>query len=358
LLALGAHPDTALFIAALGKTLGAACAAGSVAFVYLACRRLVSPSTALLAAIAYAFGTSTWAITSQALWQHAPGQLFAAIGAWLLAGDRPARARAGMLFGLATLSRLTNVTLAIAGALAMERRDVARYVLWGLPSLAFLATYQWLALGTPLAAGYPPEPWLARTDGFAGLLVSPSRGVFVYSPFLVAAVVAWWRAWRGRGAHVRLLRATSLGVLGVWLVHGAFGEWWGGWNFGNRYLLDALPFTMLAVATALEEIVLARPWPRRLFAATLAWSVVLQFAGAAYYYEYWDGAHWDVTPILLDTNLWRLWSWDDPQWLWVLRHMLTAPDLSLVTSLAGVMIAAVLVLSALPRARAPMPLPA
>jgi hypothetical protein len=358
LLPLGARPDTAEFIALFGKALGAACAASSVAFVYLACRRLTAAPVALLAAIGYAFGTSTWSITSQALWQHAPGQVFAAIGAWLLAGGGGRRARAGMFLGLATVARLTNISLALAGALAVERRDLVRYALWGLPSAVFLATYQWLSLGTPFAAGYPPEPWLARADGFDGLLISPSRGLFVYSPFLLLAVVAWWRAWRGRGDEARLLRATSLGVAGVWLVHGAFGEWWGGWNFGNRYLLDALPFMTLAVAVGLRDVVLARAWPRVAFAVALAWSVVLQFAGAAYYYEYWDGAHWDVTPILLDTNLWRLWDVSDPQWLWVLRHMLAAPDVSVLTSLAGVIVAVILVRAATPRAPRTAPVPA
>jgi hypothetical protein len=343
LLAAGARPETELFLALFGKVLGALAAAASVAFVYLACRSVAGRDASLVAALAYAFGTSTWSITSQQLWQHAPAQLWIAAGTFLLARGGVGAARAGLAFGLGVVARLTDAAVALAAVLAMPRGDRLRYFAWALPAAAFLATYQWLVVGTPFAAGYPSEPWFARLDGYAGLLLSPSRGLFVYSPFLVLALVSWQRAWRGRGEHRALLRATSLGALGVWLIHGSFGEWWGGWNFGNRYLLDTLPAFAVAIAIAIESGALAALRAKVAFGLALGWSAALQLAGAAYYYEFWDGRHWDVTPVLLDVNLWRLWDWADPQWLFVLRHLVAAPDAALALSLGGVVVAALLV---------------
>ncbi len=343
LLASGARPETDVFLAVFGKALGALASAGSVALVYLACRAIAGAPASVVATLGYAFGTSTWAISSQQLWQHAPGQLWVALGTLLLARGGPPSARAGFAFALATLTRLTDIAVALAGALALPRRDLARYLAWCLPPAAFFVTYQWVVFGSPFVAGYPSEPWFRASDGYLGLLVSPSRGLFVYSPFLVLAVASWIRAWRDRGAQASLLRATSLGALGVWLVHGSFGEWWGGWNFGTRYLSDALPLFAIAIAVAIDEGALSATWSRVAFAAALAWSVALEFAGASYYYEFWDGRHWDVAPLLLDTHLARLWDWADPQWLFVLRHLLAAPDVALLTSLAGAAGAAILV---------------
>ena len=45
-------------------------AALSASLLYLVLRRRAKPSIALLLTLAYAFGTTTWVISSQALWQH------------------------------------------------------------------------------------------------------------------------------------------------------------------------------------------------------------------------------------------------------------------------------------------------
>ena len=58
-------------------------AAASVALLYLLLRRRTSERTAVLLTVAYAFGTTTWVISSQALWQHGMGQLLV-IGALLM----------------------------------------------------------------------------------------------------------------------------------------------------------------------------------------------------------------------------------------------------------------------------------
>src|SRR5258706_3212170 len=58
-------------------------AALSASLLYLLLRRRRKARTALLLTIAYAFGTTTWGISSQALWQHGMAELLI-IGALLL----------------------------------------------------------------------------------------------------------------------------------------------------------------------------------------------------------------------------------------------------------------------------------
>src|SRR5436190_17380995 len=50
-------------------------AAASVALLYLLLRRRTEPATAAALALAYAFGTTTWVVSSQALWTHGLAQL-------------------------------------------------------------------------------------------------------------------------------------------------------------------------------------------------------------------------------------------------------------------------------------------
>ncbi|WP_163597417.1 hypothetical protein, partial [Klebsiella pneumoniae] len=50
------------------KLCASSMAAASVALLYLLLRRRSDPATAAILALAYAFGTSTWVISGQALW--------------------------------------------------------------------------------------------------------------------------------------------------------------------------------------------------------------------------------------------------------------------------------------------------
>src|SRR6185369_13637341 len=58
-------------------------AALSASLLYLLLRRRTAAPTALLLTLAYAFGTTTWMISSQALWQHGMAQVLV-IGLLLL----------------------------------------------------------------------------------------------------------------------------------------------------------------------------------------------------------------------------------------------------------------------------------
>lgn len=342
-LALGVPVWTEPFLAIFGKLAGASAAAASVVFVHLACLRVARPSAALAATVVYAFATSTWAVSGQQVWQHGPSQLFVALGAYLLARDDRRSALAGLALGIATLIRPTNLLVAVGGILATGRGGVARYLAWGLPALGFLLVYDAVVFGSPLAQSYPPEPWTFSSSGYIGLLVSPSRGLFVYSPALIVAVVGLVLAWRRpERPGATLLRASSLAVVGVWLVHGSIAFWWAGHTYGNRYLADVLPVLAVAMAFAIEAGVLASPFALMAFVLAVAWSALLQFAGAGWYYEPWDGRHWDLTPDIDDTPE-RLWMWDDPQWLFVIRRLILDPGDRLLPAVTGTAIAAVLV---------------
>jgi hypothetical protein len=352
-LVAGIPIEAQLFVALGGKLYAAGAVALSVAFVYLASAGIARPVPALIATVVYAFGTSVWSTSSQQFWEHAPSHLFVALGTYLLVRTDLWGARAGLAFGIATVIRPTEAIVAAFGALVSWRRKaLLRYLAWGLPAAAFLLTYNLLAFGTirqsypdsDLTFSFPPPGWL-------GLLVSPSRGLFVYSPVLVFAVIGFIMAWRSRSDRAAsLVRDASLAVAGVYAVYASIGYWWGGWSYGDRYLSDVAPLFALAIAFAIDRGLLRSLISRVAFGAAFAWSFLLQFAGAGWYYEYWNGYHWDVARDIGATPD-VVWDWTDTLWGFVLRHMLADPGFHLVPSLLGVAIASVLVWRALDAAR-------
>src|ERR1019366_1647986 len=91
-------------------------AALSVSLLYLLLRRRARPPLALLLTLAYAFGTTTWVIGSQALWQHGMAELLV-VGALLILTapcTAPRALAAGLLIGLVAANRPPDVVLAAA----------------------------------------------------------------------------------------------------------------------------------------------------------------------------------------------------------------------------------------------------
>ena len=209
-----------------------------------------------------------------------------------------------------------------------------------MPAVAFLVVYNVIVFGSPVGALYgEPIPWVFPPPGLAGLLVSPSRGLFVYSPFLLLAIAGIWRAWRTPpDAATALVRETSVAAIASWVAYASVAWWWAGWSYGNRYLLDAVPLLTLAIAYAIDRGALATRFRRLLAGAAFAWSALLQFAGALYAYTYWNGYNWNATPSI-DSTPERLWAWTDPQWWSVLRQLVTDPGVIIVPALLGLAVA-------------------
>lgn len=257
----------------------------SVVVVWLLLRRLSSGGTALLLTLAYAFGTQTWATSSQALWQHGLGQLLLASALALLM--RPGSLRGnpsllGAVTALLAFNRPPDALFSVAIAvfvLARCRREAVPFAVGGvLAGIPFLAYNLWM-FGRPLG-GYQS---LVGSDvfahdvpeGIAALFVSPGKGLLVFAPFLLFLLRAPLAAFDPE--------RRSLGIL-LWLaflaqvVIYATMDWTGGACYGPRFLTDALPFLTVCLAAVVER--LRRPVARIAFGMALAFSIWVQAVGA------------------------------------------------------------------------------
>jgi hypothetical protein len=153
------------------------------------------------------------------------------------------------------------------------------------------------------------------------MLLSPSRGLLVFSPFLVLAVPGAVRAWRRPGWEV--LRPLSVAVATVLLLDSFWFDWWGGWSYGPRRLTDLAPALTVLAAPAM-----AWAWDgagrRALLLGAVAWSVALQALGAfAYDVDGWNGRREGGRILSVDdpAHRDRLWSIGDSQVAYHATHL-------------------------------------
>src|SRR5262245_44471489 len=322
-----------LWLNFLSKLAASLFAAASVAFVYLAARELArrlgaGEGSAVAAAAVYAVATPTWAVASQGLWGHAPAQLCVAVALWVIArpGAGPALlGLAGAAAALAVACRPTTIllvaTIALYGVWTRRAGAWPFLAMAAAVSLGVLA-YNVSTFGT-LQGGYTElhhthqqfhgvaTAWSAVgiPGRLAGLLASPSRGLLVYAPVLVPALVGLLGGVRpGRDP---LLRVIAIGGAGTIAMLGAYNVWWGGHSFGPRLLVDVLPALALGLVPAWSSIQRSRA-RRWLFGAAFAVSVLVEVVGV-FYYPSPRNVEWNIFPKDVDFAHERLWDWHDPQ---------------------------------------------
>lgn len=291
----------------------------SVAVMYLLLAAMAERRTALVLTAAFAFGTTTWTTSSQALWQHGAGVLFILLTLLVLARHPGRLWLAGAFAALAVAVRPTNVFFWLAAVTVVTvmavpgRTRAVRAVEMALPGLLIggaLAAYNLTSFGD-VRGGYGGAPFTpAVAQGLAGILASPSRGLFVYSPVLLFGVAGGWltvREWRRHPSPV-LATAAVFVVLQVFCI-AAWPIWWGGWSYGPRLLTEAAAGLVVLSVPALTRLGRHR-WERVAFGASLAYSVAVQALGAVAYEK---GRRWDQYPVSVDQRPERLWDWRDSQ---------------------------------------------
>lgn len=214
---------------------------------------------ALFAALAWGMATIAPVYSKTLFNSPAVALAFVAALCWLVPteGRGPGVARclfAGALLGWTLLTRAENaLVVPLCGAYLLWatpgalRERLARAVAFGIPLVAtvlLLFWFNWLRFGNVLDFGYDlsTEASGDLLVGLAGILASPGRSIFLLTPLLLPAL--WGLRWLPRG-----LAALILGTSAVYLLFFARAvDWWGGWNWGIRYLLPLLPLWCLGLA--------------------------------------------------------------------------------------------------------------
>ncbi|MCX6031088.1 MAG: hypothetical protein NT169_17545 [Chloroflexi bacterium] len=164
--------------------------------------------------------------------------------------DRPYLS--GLALGLSLLFRPTNLI-----ALPIWLYAVWRGGRKALPSAvpvvlggATLAVYNLARFGSPFDFGYAAEGFGSSVLlGLYGVLFSPGRSLFLYSPVLLLALPGAV-LWRRKDRRVPALCLLTIGayVLAIATWH----SWDGGWTWGSRLLTPVLPLIGILLAPVIE----------------------------------------------------------------------------------------------------------
>jgi len=318
--------------------------AGAAVFLFLSLARVgVGFRGRLLLTLSCALGTSMWAISSQAFWQHAPSAFFLAFSLYLLLRLRESTrliGPLGLVTGLAAGTRPTNamwfmLVAAYIFIYLLENRKgwwrVIWYFVWASPVVIFNLWYNKAYFGSCFTSGYDFNPVNRYIpdflhihnfpSGLRGLLISTSLGLLPNAPFFIFIIPAFFLGMRrrpSRGPRLLPLNAhfpffvpsrmvgtrhgdfPALGIRRImWifcaahlLLYSCYREWWAGYSYAYRYLTDIMPLLCFLLFPLLS-------WkPFRcgglgVYLVFLLWAMAIQFYGAfCWSGALWFGKHW------------------------------------------------------------------
>jgi hypothetical protein len=151
-------------------------------------------------------------------------------------------------------------------------------------------------------------------NNLIGLLISPSRGLFVYSPILILSIIGYLNISKIPNKKIRLfLYLFGFSILFDILLYSSFGAWWAGWTYGPRYLTGILPVMVIYVGLFLDKDNNFDKFDKKKILSIglillLIWSIFVQIVGAFYY----PNGDWDGKPNI-NLHPERVWDWKDTQ---------------------------------------------
>jgi hypothetical protein len=290
-----------------GKLSAAFFASVAIALLARTFSRRASPRVALTSALLIGLGTSVYA-TAQALWQH-PVVLFFLV----IALDALEQLDEGQTFDPHPSAGLAALALSLAAAcrpavipmcatlfvylLSRAREKAVQIIVAAAVPALMVGAYNATLFGAPWRFG--PEGlggrfFAALPGSLGGLLVSPARGLLVFSPIVFVAL--WGLLGQGRRSFARILMASA-GVHFAFIA--CWNEWHGGESFGPRMLTDLVP----PLFFFLPEGLTALPRTGAILGAA---SIAIQLLGGWTYDYRWERLHQRDRDF--DS---ALWSWSD-----------------------------------------------
>ena len=272
--------------------------------------RLVAGAVALLFGIATIAAVYSKYLFSEPL----AGLLLLGASYFLIAFRQDRRlwqpAAAGLLAGMSVTTRANNLFLVPvlglylvaclgAGCLADKpasdgkpvpsplASSIPRHLLAGCPAVLFflaglippaalLLGYNWIRSGNPLQTGYDLTIFSPNIlFGLYKLLLSPLRGLFIYSPLLLLVFAGFYRLWQSHKLETALL----VGQAGVTIF--LFSAWTSGegLSWGSRFLVPVVPLLCVGLAPVVRRVTTGSRPAAILLVILSVLSLLIQIAG-------------------------------------------------------------------------------
>jgi hypothetical protein len=224
----------------------------------------------LLTSIILAFGTTSW-IYAKTFFAQSLSMFLNFFGIYLIIMAAKSKKPykfflAGIIIGIAITVRVSNILLVIPILvyLILRSQTSKSFVLFlsGItPALSLLLLYNFLCFDNPFITGYHYDLLYDYTSvasifstnpivGLFGLLFSPGRGLFVYSPVLVLSIPGFYYFFKSNKEESILCILSFLVIL---LFYSSYTWWHGGLSYGPRFLTDIIPVFVLPIGKTLQK---------------------------------------------------------------------------------------------------------
>ncbi len=180
--------------------------AATAVMLYFIALRYLPVKRAVWLALLFALATSAYSVAGRAVWQHTPSMLLLTIIIYMLlrAADNEKTAAlagwAGFPVALAYTVRPTDSLFVIvftAYVAVRHRRYLGWYLLAAAPVAAAFVAYNFSIYHAILSPyyrsdliGFLPRNWPRMAMALAGNLVSPSRGLLIFTPVFIFAIAS------------------------------------------------------------------------------------------------------------------------------------------------------------------------
>jgi hypothetical protein len=310
--------------------------AGLLTILFLWLRKVCSPGMSLFLTLTAAWGTMLWPYAYIGL--ETKQSFFLLLAGYLgLACGKIRRWPSLLLFaatcGIALSLKSTGITLWPVIAYLMyvqfrgdhsSRRAQIIAVIGIIGVIWLIGHWGTNAFWDPRGGGGNNlKPWLVETPlqffiNMVGVFGSPTKGLIVYAPLLIASLYAVPRVFRTNrevAIYTLLVTACALGLLSLLKYPG--DETW-----GSRYMHPAIAPLVLCIGAAWPKFRWRREGGALLFLAALG--LIVSFLGAFYYYGTlnfamksacqntmeWINGDNDWNHVLFNARLFRVWISD------------------------------------------------
>lgn len=319
-----------------------------------------SKRVALVLSLVYGLGTMVWPYSKSLMSDTTLnvailGSVYAAVS---YVSTRHSRwlAISGMCLGFALVTKVTSIVilpcLAIYVLLTIRSSRAMRDLLifFAPPFLAFLGLQFWhnaIRYGSIWQFGY--HTGRDSMFGFCtplyvglwGLLASPGKSFFLYSPVTLLGLVS-------AKAFLQKTRPQAFLFLSVILtftiVHACWWAWAGDWAWGPRFLLVITPYLVLPIGLFFEKWTIQPRFHRMLTSIIIVFSVAVQILGVAVHPISFIEAREQVVAQIVDKQqqdpLSYAWSYSENAFVnfspvfshiignwWLFKHMILSYDI-------------------------------
>ncbi len=237
--------------ARLALKLNALLGALAIAGLFLVLSQDYPLRTALVTAVLFGIGSDWW-YQARGFFSEIGAGTFLILSLYFAHRRRPYISSA--MFAISLLFRPLNLLAAPVWLYAVwrsGRKALASALIVALAGL-LLAAYNQIRFGSPFDFGYGGESFSTPFfTGLYGILLSPGRSLFLYSPVLVLAIPGAVLLRRTD----RPLFYTCLSTILIYIVSVALWHAWdGGWSWGSRLLTPIVPLLGVLIAPVIDRL--------------------------------------------------------------------------------------------------------